>query len=241
MVLAGNLSRLELAVAGGIATEAVELDRVDFASLFSEPSDVLRNFLGSFERAVVWMRDDGVIAEGVRACGVEDVCCFPGLPPDGWSHHASEYYLQCVGGGVSPPLSLDVPGTGPALDVVIHPGSGGERKNWRLEEFAALAERLVKQGRDITWCLGPAEETFGLPAGTSVLGALTLVELAGRLKQAALFIGNDSGVTHLAAAVGCPTVALFGPTNPRVWAPRGEHVWVCRLPAAQFGTAPPES
>ena len=52
----------------------------------------------------------------------------------------------------------------------------------------------------------------------------SLVELARELASARLYIGNDSGITHLAAAVGCPTIALFGPTDAAVWAPRGGHV-----------------
>jgi ADP-heptose:LPS heptosyltransferase len=57
-----------------------------------------------------------------------------------------------------------------------------------------------------------------------------LYELARWLAQARLFVGNDSGITHLAAAVGTPVLALFGPTDPAVWAPRGPHVQVGRTP-----------
>jgi ADP-heptose:LPS heptosyltransferase len=56
--------------------------------------------------------------------------------------------------------------------------------------------------------------------------SLPLPVLAARLAQCRLYVGNDSGVTHLAAATGCPTVALFGESDPRVWAPRGERVTV---------------
>lgn len=57
---------------------------------------------------------------------------------------------------------------------------------------------------------------------------MALVELSRHLAAARLYLGNDSGVSHLAAAVGCPTVAVFGPTEPRVWAPRGARVKVLK-------------
>lgn len=74
------------------------------------------------------------------------------------------------------------------------------------------------------------------PPDAPLLHAESLVELARSLAGARLYIGNDSGVSHLAAAVGCPTVVLFGPTDPRVWAPRGGHVTVVRgMPWPEVG------
>ena len=58
----------------------------------------------------------------------------------------------------------------------------------------------------------------------------SLWDLVDELSQAALFVGHDSGVTHLAAAAGIPTVALFGPTDPTIWAPNGNHVIVIKSP-----------
>lgn len=112
--------------------------------------------------------------------------------------------------------------------MVVHPGSGSARKNWPIERFRALAEEHRACGRDVTWCIGPAEIESGLAAmlGDDVLRCESLVELAGRLATARRYIGNDGGITHLAAALGVPTVAIFGPTNPRLWAPRGGHVRV---------------
>ncbi|MGA2378747.1 MAG: glycosyltransferase family 9 protein [Spirochaetia bacterium] len=64
------------------------------------------------------------------------------------------------------------------------------------------------------------------PPSVAVWRSLPLPTLAGRLARCRLYVGNDSGVTHLAAAAGCPTVALFGESDPRVWAPRGTRVKV---------------
>jgi ADP-heptose:LPS heptosyltransferase len=81
---------------------------------------------------------------------------------------------------------------------------------------------------------GPAVEAL-LEDGALQEGALArdwpLPEIAALLSLARAVVGNDSGPTHLAAAVGCPTVALFGPTDPAVWAPPGAHVRVIARPA----------
>ena len=226
--LLGQAGRLALAVAGGLADAAHDADRLDFQTLFAEPSERLRGFLSRFDRCVVWIRDEANLAETIRSCGVKDVRVFPGLPPRDWPEHASRYYLQCLGFEEASPLRLALEPTGTHRDVVIHPGSGGGYKNWPWERFEALAAGLGKRGRAVTWCLGPAEDEFHEPAGGNVLRTESLVELAHELAGARLFVGNDSGITHLAAAVGCPTLAVFGPTDPRVWAPLGDHVTTLR-------------
>jgi heptosyltransferase-3 len=80
-----------------------------------------------------------------------------------------------------------------------------------------LAQRLAMPVR---WCAGPEEELDGAVRFTD------LYELARWLATARVYIGNDSGITHLAAAAGAPVVAIFGPTDPAVWAPRGDGVRV---------------
>src|SRR5262249_5406296 len=114
--------------------------------------------------------------------------------------------------------------------VAIHPFSGSSRKNWPLERFRELASRLETPVR---WIAGPEEE---LPDATRFDD---LGELPQGLAGARLYIGNDSGITHLAAAAGVPVVALFGPTDPRVWSPRG-NVRVIEAPGGdleQLGNA----
>jgi heptosyltransferase-2 len=66
--------------------------------------------------------------------------------------------------------------------------------------------------------------------GVVELSGCTLVELASVLSACRAFVGNDSGITHMAAALGLRTVALFGPSNPDRWGPRGEHVSVIKAP-----------
>ncbi len=226
--LAGNRDRLELLVAGGIARAAHALDSIAFQSVFAEPAEKFWRFVDSFDRAIVWMRDSGgEIQRGLKACGVPRVDVFPGLPDTQWTRHASEYYATCLDFRDLPPLHLLIPPSGLPLDVVIHPGSGSPKKNWPIENFLDVARAFSADGRRVTWCVGPAEtarNTLNLTG--ELLRCESLVELAARLANARLYVGNDSGITHLAAALGVPTIAIFGSTDPKVWAPRGEHVRV---------------
>jgi ADP-heptose:LPS heptosyltransferase len=89
-----------------------------------------------------------------------------------------------------------------------------------------LAQSLREDGERVTWIVGPAEAEMPLPHGARRWSGLDLRDLAGALSRCRLYVGNDSGVTHLAAACGCPTVVLFGATDQRVWLPRGRLVRV---------------
>jgi ADP-heptose:LPS heptosyltransferase len=119
---------------------------------------------------------------------------------------------------------LDV-GTSYAL---IHPGSGSSRKNWPVARFAEVARRIERAGARPLVLAGPAEGTaaaaLAAAGGWPTVNCPPLEELAGLLEGAALYLGNDSGVSHLAGAVGAPTVAVFGPTRALRWRPLGPRV-----------------
>lgn len=138
----------------------------------------------------------------------------PALPEEGAGVHAADFYLRQVGGKGPAIPRIDCKRT-PGDYVVIQPFSGSARKNWPLERFRALAREL---NGPVQWCAGPEEELEG------AVRIDDLYELACWIAGARLYIGNDSGITHLAAAAGAPVVALFGPTDPAIWAPRGERV-----------------
>lgn len=225
--LLGRPERLALAVEAGIARAAHDLDRVDFHTMFATPSDRAREFFGRFVRVVVWMRDpDGTIQRAIRACGVQEVSVYPGLPDAHWTAHASEYYAKCLAIEVDPNFRLSF-APEPGFDAILHPGSGSPSKNWPLDRLRQLGEALAEEGLHITWCIGPAERER-MPGARELAPVLSapLSNLARSLAGARLYVGNDSGITHLAACAGCPTVAVFGPTDPKVWAPRGSHVRV---------------
>jgi heptosyltransferase-3 len=125
--------------------------------------------------------------------------------------------------------------------VVIHPGSGGEYKCWHLDNFLSVAQILMSEGVEVIFLLGPAEmERFSASATAKIgsvagrLANLPLADVLVVLSNAAGYIGNDSGITHLAAALGVRTVAVFGPTNPLVYGPIGPAVTILRNDAAVF-------
>jgi len=138
--------------------------------------------------------------------------------PDRPGVHAADFYLRQVSEDSGPAIPrIACPHVERAAFVAIHPFSGSAKKNWPLERFRELARRLDVPVR---WCAGPQEPLEDAERFDS------LYDLACWLRSARLYIGNDSGITHLAAAVGTPVVALFGPTDPAIWAPRGQHVSV---------------
>ena len=109
--------------------------------------------------------------------------------------------------------------------TLIHAGSGSPAKNWPIQRFVVVAQRLGALGHRVAWIRGPAEAD--LPAEippAQVIDRPTLQALASTLGQSRLYIGNDSGVSHLAAAVGAPAVVLFGPTSATWWRPDGPRV-----------------
>ncbi|MDQ6707864.1 MAG: glycosyltransferase family 9 protein [Acidobacteriota bacterium] len=145
------------------------------------------------------------------------------LPPAGAGVHAVDFYLNQLGlelGGVP---RIAAPKTKCASRrngfAVIHPFAASARKRWPLARFEQLARRLEKR-MPVRWCCGPEDD---LPGAVRIPD---LYELGCWLAEARVFIGNDSGIGHLAAAVGTPVVAIFGPTDPAIWAPRGAHVAV---------------
>jgi len=131
--------------------------------------------------------------------------------------HAADFYLRQAGGtGLAlPRIECNAV---PSDYAVIHPFSGSPKKNWPLERFRELARRI----EPVRWCAGPEEELEGAVRFDD------LYDLACWLASARVYIGNDSGITHLAAAVGTPVVALFGPTDPSVWGPRGPRVRIVK-------------
>ncbi len=96
--------------------------------------------------------------------------------------------------------------------IIIHPYSSSPQKTWPLKNFEAVAARLP----EVEWCIpGRIDDLY---------------ELACWISTASLYIGNDSGISHLAAAVGTPVIAIFLTTDPQIWAPRGERVTVLVKP-----------
>lgn len=124
--------------------------------------------------------------------------------------------------------------------VLIAPGSGAREKCWHWENFVQIAADLTSRGLEPVFLLGPAEQERFEPSVLQafrtypLLENLSLTQVLQALTQADIFVGNDSGISHLAAAMGKRTLVLFGPTNPAQYAPRGEKVTIRHLPPPQF-------
>ena len=122
--------------------------------------------------------------------------------------------------------------------LAFHAGSGGEAKRWPPELFARLIETSVAHGFSPLLITGPQDHDCSrlvsgscVPAARAHLASvhdLSLPELSQLLQYCVAYIGNDSGMTHLAALSGVPTVALFGPSSPDYWAPVGRQVHIVR-------------
>ena len=138
-------------------------------------------------------------------------------------------------------------GTTDAPLIALHPGSGSPRKNWPRANWLALgAWLLARTPQPRLLLIGGEADHAQLDTlaaawrGAPVLPArdLPLPHLAALLARCRLFLGHDSGISHLAAAAGAPCVLLFGPTDPVVWAPANPHVSIVAAPGGDLAALP---
>ena len=189
------------------------LDMLEFS-----PSEKLLSELRSFDSIVSWY---GASRPEFRAAVHNlPVDFHSAIPPADCAIYAADYFASQVGCPLPAIPRIDCPRSDGGF-AVIHPFSGSPKKCWPLDRYQELARRLAMPVR---WCAGPEERL------ADAVRIDDLYELACWLATARLYVGNDSGITHLAAAVGTPVIALFGPTDPRLWAPRGADVRVIDKP-----------
>jgi heptosyltransferase III len=191
------------------------LDMLEFM-----PSEKLLTELRTFDSIVSWYgANRPEFHAAVEGFPFEFLTAIP--PEDGRMHAADFFAMQagCKGPAI-PHIACPRVEAGFA---VIHPFASGAGKCWPLDRYRELAHRLEPR-MPVRWCAGPEDS---LPEAVRIDD---LYELACWLASARVFIGNDSGITHLAAAVGTPVVALFGPTDPRIWAPRDARARVIAKP-----------
>jgi heptosyltransferase III len=185
------------------------LDLLEFA-----PAPRVVDRLRSFDSIISWYGSNRPeFREAVERLGLP-FQFFPALPADS-KVHAVDFYLNQVEHALACSYRLKVAPQPREDFAVIHPFASSLQKRWPLEKFRE-AGRLLKM--PVRWCAGPEEEL------ADAVRIDNLYELGCWLARARVYIGNDSGISHLAAAVGTPTVVLFGPTDPDVWAPRGSQV-----------------
>jgi ADP-heptose:LPS heptosyltransferase len=212
-------------------------------------------FLRHFDHAMLFTRggDSPLMANIAKV--IPRTTIIITIPPEGVRTHAAQFRLDQLAPGESAEdlyskVVIPFPyrekgkalivryfsdrGRGPL--IVLHPGSGGKRKCWPLNNYFSLAEKLLnRRACRILFLTGPAEEP---EAADNILSFVQghkglvhvrnepLLTVAGLLINSDLYVGNDSGITHLAAAVNARVVVLFGPTDPGVWKPLGTGVQV---------------
>lgn len=240
-------------VSADIADTIRSVDWAPASTLYGDSADVspqMRQYLAAFERVFVFSsQEKSACFENVRHSNA--VAFYIRTFPDAVQHVVDYQLAQLAAMGFKPagsaPHLCIRPGDRCRADnflqrkdfdmhagplIAVHAGSGGRHKCWPAPCFCAVMQRLhEKKSGGFLIVQGPADqETDGnLQAGLAglpheKLENIDLPLVAALLSRCVLFVGNDSGITHMAAALGIPTVAVFGPTDPAVWGPRGKSV-----------------
>ncbi|MCG8404753.1 MAG: glycosyltransferase family 9 protein [Phycisphaerales bacterium] len=238
----------------------LDLDGKGFHTLFSTDCDLpveIVEALRPFDLAVNMLgHSGGAMDEQLQRAGVARVINIDPRLRIGWSGHITDQWMTDLHarGLVTVPgsptllvedrrradgraaLERQTGGHGHHL-TILHPGSGSDAKCWPLEQFIRLARLLHEEDRKTVFLLGPVEieklsatDMDKLRETAPVVQQLEIGPAAALLSAADLFVGNDSGMSHLAAAVGTRCVAIFGPTDPKHWRPLGEHVRIAYSP-----------
>jgi len=235
-------------------THGHSIDRREVAQLFAARggpvAEEARTFFGSFAQVYSFFAaDDAHFRAALDAATEGRANCFSFRPPG--AGHVAAGYLREIGEDVADPLDCSIELYREDLDLaedrlaslgleagrymIMLPGSGSPAKNWPAENFVALAKTLTSRIRSLV-ILGPAESTLepllaatGLPTVSTVSG-VDLAEVAALARLSRGFVGNDSGVSHLAASSGATGLAIFGPTDPARWRPLGPTTIIRREP-----------
>ncbi|HEY7167145.1 MAG TPA: glycosyltransferase family 9 protein [Candidatus Binatia bacterium] len=242
-------ARSEFAAIAPGTVRVHSIERYEIARLFAAGAaneDRILRFFRGYSGLYSWHGSHAVeFAGAVKSLFGEHGHVFPFYPTVQTMHQA-DYYQSCVCEGKAPrlpPIRIRPDSMAWAADYLRHhglekqpilgiaPGSGAREKNWPAEYFSQVAEWWREEvcGAVILF-LGPVEEERTelrrLRKKALIAENLPLDRLAALLRTLDVYLGNDSGVTHLAAAAGVSTMALFGPSAVARWAPRGPRVSV---------------
>jgi len=248
----------------GAVDEISSSDSALFGPLYSDsPDEPVKRFLSSFDGAYVFTVNAASTLCGNMRNLVRGTKTIVTIPPQGYSVHISKYRLDQCGftpEEATDAEMLRVPDAlnkwandlldkygfsqGRDLLIAIHPGSGGKRKCWPLHHYKALIKMLMKESRFFVVVFsGPAEDrkTKYLLSGLEMhreriihLHNEPLVRVASLIARSDFYLGNDSGISHLAGIMKCRGIVLFGPTDPALWRPLGESLEVLRFATGEL-------
>jgi heptosyltransferase-2 len=251
--LFGRARTAPLALMAGLADGWQDLEGQDAAVLFVPGSEVAIPLRECLERCMLILchvpDPEGVLRANLSRLSPARILSGPFRPDETVPRHAAAQFLdslQALGVADCDPVP-HLNGAGAyqraksreRVTLAMHPGSGGERKNWPEARWAELLSRLSRE-TDWNFLLIGGEAEGGraarlaklLPLERVVIAEqLPLQELAGRLQACHFFFGHDSGITHLAATLDLPGLALWGETNATVWRPLGGRMEILREPA----------
>ena len=227
-----------------IINRSFSLETAAFSSLFGKKqekfNDRLIALLKSYDHIILFSFSKD-LAENIKSVSGRKVFQIPPRPKPSEKIHVGQYLISCMVDAKLLKEKTENNFLGAYQDfrdppfkekkVFIHPGSGSRMKNWPAQYFLKLGKMLSDDGFEPLFILGPAEDGVAetilknrLSDEQQVLRLFDSVELVNMLKTGGAFIGNDSGVSHLSAFIGVPTLVIFGPTQPLRWRPMGRKV-----------------
>ena len=229
----------QLAVAGGLVDRVQPIEARGLAGFFARGGTLepdLVDYFSEFDLVISYLYDpDEIFKTNVGRCLVKQFIVGPHRPDEADRTHATQVYLKPLerlaifDADPVPRLSFN-PQPSTLNQLALHPGSGSEKKNWPETKWAGLIQQIIATTRWNLLLVGGEAEGERLrrlaavlpPARCSIAQGLPLAELAQRIQSCAAFVGHDSGITHLAAAVGLPCVVLWADTLEEIWRPQGE-------------------
>jgi heptosyltransferase III len=227
-----------------------------FARNTELPAELADHF-ASFDLIISYLYDpDRIFETNLRRCGVQNLICGPGRIVENARHAARQLARPIEELGINvvdfaerifPSIedrefAREFLASVPQPIVAIHPGSGSHEKNWPLENWIGLfspdsrfadLERLLVISGEADGAQADQLQREWKNRDVRFASSLPLPRLAAVLERS-IFIGHDSGISHLAAAAGANCILLFGPTDPDVWAPRNANVRVLRPPTGKL-------
>ena len=250
MTLVSYRPVLPLAQAWGLADEVFDCEEERWKAISAPVGiyrDDVRAVLKSTDCVIYWDIDThGTVTLNLREAGVKDIFVAPESPVDIGEMHIADFMPKAVGLqglGIEHVLAAYVPprwhgSNGFCLfqpPIAIHPGSTDARRRWPAHSFAGVINALLRLKYPVLLLAGPSEaETLRLvrqhieprlqPGMLTVLENAPLLKVAAQLQQSRFFLGNDSGIGHLAGLLGVPMLGLFGPTDPVHKRPAGPYV-----------------